>query len=129
VAALAALLATAWGRTSALVWAAAVIAIAGGAAWWASVAWRRVTVDAWFEPARAFIGEPTYLVVRVENAKPRALPIVRISVRPANCLMPVVSCPGKMNASCSVASVRMVSTDECHFSLSHTMGEPTAGGP
>ena len=81
VAALAALLATAWGRTSALVWAAAVIAIAGGAAWWASVAWRRVTVDAWFEPARAFIGEPTYLVVRVENAKPRALPIVRISVR------------------------------------------------
>ena len=81
MAALAALLATAWGRTAALLWAAGVIAIAGGAAWWASMSWRRVTVDAWFEPARAFIGEPTFLVIRVENAKPRRLPIVRISVR------------------------------------------------
>ena len=81
MAALAALLATAWGRTAALMWAAAVIAIAGGAAWWASMAWRRVTVEAWFEPARAFIGEPTFLAIRVANAKPRALPIVRISVR------------------------------------------------
>ena len=81
MAVLAALLATAWGRTSALLWAAGVIAIAGGAAWWASTAWRRVTVDAWFEPARAFIGEPTFLVIRVENPKPRALPIVRIAVR------------------------------------------------
>ncbi len=81
MAALAALLATAWGRTAALLWAAGVIAIAGGAAWWASMSWRRVTVDAWFEPARAFIGEPTFLAIRVENAKPRRLPIVRISVR------------------------------------------------
>src|SRR4249920_1193001 len=80
-AALAALLATAWGRTAALLWAAGVIAIAGGTAWWASIAWRRVAVEAWFEPARAFIGEPTFLAIRVANAKPRALPIVRISVR------------------------------------------------
>ena len=81
MAALAALLATAWGRTAALLWAAAVVVIAGGAAWWASTAWRRVTVDAWFEPPRAFIGEPVFLAIRVANAKPRRLPIVRISVR------------------------------------------------
>ena len=40
-----------------------------------------MTVEAWFEPARAFIGEPTFLAIRIENAKPRALPIVRIFVR------------------------------------------------
>jgi uncharacterized protein (DUF58 family) len=45
------------------------------------MAWRRVTVEAWFEPARSFIGEPTFLAIRIANAKPRALPIVRISVR------------------------------------------------
>ena len=34
-----------------------------------------------------------------------------------------------MNASFSVASLRMVSTDDRHFSLSHTIGDPIAGGP
>lgn len=74
-------MATAWGRTAALEWAAAVIAIAGGAAVWASTAWRHVTVEAAFEPARAFIGEPTFLIIRIANAKRGALPIVRVSAR------------------------------------------------
>lgn len=75
------MLAVAWGRTSTLLWAAAVITIAGGAAWWAGASWRKVTVEVAFEPARAFIGEPTFLVVRVTNAKRRPLPIVRIAIR------------------------------------------------
>ena len=66
-----------------------VIAIAGAAAWWASTAWQRVTVDASFEPARAFIGEPTFLVVRVANAKRAPLPIVRLAVRLPEGLDPV----------------------------------------
>ena len=81
VAVLAAIFATAWGRTPMLVWAAAVVAIAGGAAWWSGVAWRGVSVDVAFEPASAFIGEPTFVVVRIANAKRRALPIVRVTAR------------------------------------------------
>ena len=57
------------------------MAIAGGAAWWASTAWRGVTVDIGFEPARAFIDEPTFLVVRIANATSRPLPIVRVEIR------------------------------------------------
>ena len=34
-----------------------------------------------------------------------------------------------MNASFSVASVRIVSTDDLHVSLSHTIGEPMGGEP
>lgn len=64
-----------------LLWAAGVVAIAGGAAWWASSAWRQVSVEARFEPSRAFIDEPTFLVIRIANAKRRALPIVRVTVR------------------------------------------------
>jgi uncharacterized protein (DUF58 family) len=81
VAAVAAVLATAWGRTAALQWAAAVIIIAGGAAWWASAAWRGVSVEVGFEPPRSFIGEPTFLVIRVANDKRTALPIVRVRAR------------------------------------------------
>ena len=75
------MLATAWGRTALLAWAAVVVAIAGGAAWWTSTSWTGVTVDVSFEPARAFIGEPTFLVVRVANAKRWPLPIVRVALR------------------------------------------------
>ncbi len=78
---MAALLATAWGRTAVLLWAAAVVAIAGGAAWWASSAWHQVSVEARFEPPRAFIDEPTFLVIRIANAKRRGLPIVRVTIR------------------------------------------------
>ena len=52
-----------------LAWAAGVVAVASATAWWASTAWNRVTVDISFEPARAFIGEPTFLVIRIANAK------------------------------------------------------------
>ena len=41
-------------------------------------------------------------------------------------LSPAVALPA---ASRSVASVRIFSTDFSHFSRSHTMGVPTAGGP
>ena len=58
-----------------------MVTIAGGAAWWASVAWRNVTIEVRFDPARAFIGEPTSVIVHVTNAKRRALPIVRVAIR------------------------------------------------
>ena len=90
MAVVAAILATAWGRTAALLWAAAVILIAGGATWWASAAWRGVSVEVGFEPARSFIGEPTFLMIRVANGKRSALPIVRISARLPEGLDPAI---------------------------------------
>ena len=63
-----------------LLWATAVAAIAVTAVVWARTAWRDVAAEASFEPSRAFVGEDTFLVVRVANAKRLPLPIVDLLV-------------------------------------------------
>jgi uncharacterized protein (DUF58 family) len=81
-------MATAWGEAVVLLWAAAVGAIAGAATLWARSAWRGVTVEAAFEPPRAFAGEPIALRLRISNAKRLPLPIVRLVVRLPEGLLP-----------------------------------------
>ena len=51
-------------------------------------AWAGVSVDAAFEPARAFAGEPIELRIRIANAKRLPLPIVRVLVRLPDGLAP-----------------------------------------
>jgi uncharacterized protein (DUF58 family) len=61
-----------------LLWSAAVGALAGGAMVWSRIAWQRVEVEARFHPPRSFAGEPVSLVIRIVNAKPFPLPMVRV---------------------------------------------------
>jgi uncharacterized protein (DUF58 family) len=74
-------LAVVWGDLVVLLWAAAIGLIALGATLWARTAWDGVTIDASFEPSRAFIGEDVALQVRIANSKRFPLPIVRVTVR------------------------------------------------
>ncbi|HZD17422.1 MAG TPA: hypothetical protein VE669_04705, partial [Actinomycetota bacterium] len=82
------MLAVAWGQGVVLLWAAGVAGMAAAASWWARSAWSRVTVEAGFEPARAFAGEEVVVRVRIENAKRLPLPIVRVLVRFPDGLLP-----------------------------------------
>lgn len=68
------------GRLALLMWAVAVVAIAGASLLWARRAWDEVEVTAAFVPARAFLGEAVELHVRVANRKRFPLPIVRLGV-------------------------------------------------
>jgi uncharacterized protein (DUF58 family) len=71
-----------------LLWAAAVAGIAVCASWWARAAWAGVSVEVGFEPARAFIGEPIAVRIRIANAKRLPLPIVRLTLRLPDGLAP-----------------------------------------
>lgn len=72
--------AVAAGKLALLLWAVAVGSLATAAILWVRTAWRGVKVTAWFEPARAFVGEPVVLRVRVVNDKPFPLPMVRLGI-------------------------------------------------
>ncbi len=63
-----------------LLWSVSIAVIAGGLAAWSRLAWKQVTVSASFWPARAFLSERIVLRVRVSNAKPVPLPLVRLTV-------------------------------------------------
>jgi len=86
--------AVAGGAAALAAWAAAIAAIAGLAAWWTRDAWKGVSIDARFAPARVFAGEPAHLSLRVVNAKRLALPIVRIAIPLPEGLMPERGAPG-----------------------------------
>lgn len=64
-----------------LLWAAAVAGMGIAATLWAHAAWRGVSLEIDFEPARAFIGEETVVLVRVTNDKRLPIPIVRLLIR------------------------------------------------
>jgi len=64
-----------------LLWASAVSGLGIAATLWARTAWRGVSVEVDFEPARAFIGEETVVIVRITNDKRLPIPIVRLLVR------------------------------------------------
>jgi uncharacterized protein (DUF58 family) len=81
VAGLAGLFALAAGEAVAVLWAAAVGALAVAATWWARWAWRDLEVECAFEPTRAFVGEEVHVRVRIANRKRLPLPIVRVVVR------------------------------------------------
>ncbi len=75
-----ALVAVGWGLVVVLLWASAIAGLGIAAAIWSHVAWKRVSVEVSFEPARAFIGERITVRVRIVNEKRLPLPIVRILV-------------------------------------------------
>ncbi len=71
-----------------LLWAAAIAGMGVAATLWSRAAWRGVSVEVDFEPARAFIGEQTVVIVRVTNDKRLPIPIVRLLVRFPEALLP-----------------------------------------
>jgi len=75
-----ALLAIAAGNAQLFAWSVGVLGLAGGATWWTRSAWRAVTVEAAFEPARVFVGEPITLVVVVRNEKRVPIPVLSVGV-------------------------------------------------
>lgn len=75
------MLAVAWGQAVVLLWSSAIVGMAVAASLWARSAWDGVSVEASFEPARAFIGEEIVVRIHIENAKRLPLPIVRVLVR------------------------------------------------
>jgi len=80
VAVLFGIIAVAAGNLAMLLWAVAVGAIAVAAWAWVRMAWDGVTIEASFQPARAFVGEPVFLRVTMANAKRLPLPLVRLGV-------------------------------------------------
>jgi uncharacterized protein (DUF58 family) len=63
-----------------LMWCVGMASIAGAIGAWTRVAWKKVSVTARFQPARAFSGETVQLVVRIANGKRLPLPHVRARV-------------------------------------------------
>jgi uncharacterized protein (DUF58 family) len=84
------LAAVAAGSTTLLLWTVSVASIAGATGAWSRVAWKKVSVTARFQPARAFSGETVRLVVHIANAKRLPLPYLRariwlpLGLRPAD---------------------------------------------
>jgi uncharacterized protein (DUF58 family) len=68
------------GNAPLLLWSAAVGMLAGAAMLWSWVAWQGVDVHASFDPPRSFAREPVSLHIRIVNAKPFPLPMVRLHV-------------------------------------------------
>lgn len=87
------LAAVAWGAAVVLLYAGIVAGMAIAATLWARSAWRGVTVEAAFEPARAFIGERITVQVRIVNDKRMPLPIVRLLVSFPDGLLPSPDAP------------------------------------
>ena len=72
--------AIAGGDAKLFAWSVAVLGLAGGAIWWARSAWRAVTIEAAFEPARVFVGEPVTLNVVVRSHKRVPIPVLSLGV-------------------------------------------------
>ncbi|HEY1330034.1 MAG TPA: DUF58 domain-containing protein [Actinomycetota bacterium] len=66
------------GNPKLFAWSVGVLGLAGGATWWARFAWRAVTIEAAFEPPRAFVGEPVTLMVVVRNHKRVPIPVLSV---------------------------------------------------
>lgn len=77
------------GKATLLMWAAVVAGMAAAAVAWTRVALRGVEVTARFDPPRIFAGEPVAVRVRIANGKPLPLPLVRLSVRLPQDVLPV----------------------------------------
>lgn len=83
------LIAVVAGKAALLMWAAVVAGMAVAAMAWTRVAWRGVEVTARFHPPRIFAGEPVAVRVRIANGKGLPLPLVRLSVRLPQDVLPV----------------------------------------